>query len=89
MKAPKLWKLVPAVLACCAVGLASAKLPAPTEDQKAKAEEAKAKATEATKKENELLGKSQDRATEHYKKTKGGVVKTVAPVAAPQKQQKP
>lgn len=78
MNAPKLWKVVPALLACCAIGIASAKLPAPTEEQKAKAEEAKAKAAEGAKKEAELLTKSQERVAEHYKKTKGGVTKTSA-----------
>ena len=76
MKAPELWKLVPAVLTAFVVGVASAKLPAPTDDQKAKAAEAKAKAEDAAKKDSELLSKSQDRAAEYYKKGKGGVVKT-------------
>ena len=51
-----------------AFGVATAKLPAPTEEQKAKAEEAKAKAAENAKKEAELLGKYQDRAVAHYKR---------------------
>ena len=89
MNAPKLWKLVPALLACCAVGLASARLPAPSEEQKAKAAQAKEKAAEAGKKEGELLGKSQDRAAENYRKTKGGVVKASGTAPATPKQQRP
>ena len=77
----KAWKIGAIVIAFCVGGLASAKLPAPTEEQKAKAAEAKAKADEAAKKEAELLGKSQDRAAENYKKVKGGVVKTSATTA--------
>ena len=83
MNAPRVWKVVPALLACCVIGLAYGKLPAPapSEEQKAKAAEAKAKADEAAKKEGELLGKSQDRVADYYKRTKGAaVVKTSAPV---------
>lgn len=69
MNAPKLWKLVPAVLVCCAVGLASAKLPAPSEEAQAKAAEAKEKAAAASKKAAENLGKAQDRVADRYKKT--------------------
>ena len=69
---------LPAVLAAlalgCAFGIASAKLPAPSEEQKAKAAEAKAKADEGSKRDAELLAKSQDRAAENYKRSK--VVKT-------------
>ena len=57
-----------------AAGLSFAKLPAPTEEQKAKAAEAKAKADDAAKKQAELLGKYQDRAAENFKR--GKVVKT-------------
>ena len=57
-----------AALIGCAFGVASAKLPALTDDQKAKAAEAKAKADEAAKKDAELLGKYQDRAAENYKR---------------------
>ncbi|MGE0559841.1 MAG: hypothetical protein AB7E73_14340 [Burkholderiales bacterium] len=70
MNAPKLWKLVPAVLACCMISLASAKLPAPPPDP-AKAAAAKEKAAAAAKKSAELLGKAQDRVAERYKKQKG------------------
>lgn len=68
-----------AALIGCAFGIASAKLPAPTEDQKAKAAEAKAKADEAAKKEAELLGKYQDRAADNYKR--GKVQNTAAPAS--------
>lgn len=71
MNAPKLWKFVPALLVSCSVamaGIASAKLPAPSEEAKAKAAEAKAKADEAAKKDGELLAKSQDRVADRYKK---------------------
>lgn len=68
------------VLACGLVGLAHGKLPAPTEEQKAKAEAAKAKAAEGAKREAELLGKYQDRAADNYKR--GKVVKTGAPAPA-------
>lgn len=68
-----------------------AKLPAPSEEAKAKAEEAKVKAAETAKTEGELLGKSQDRVAEKYikeQKAKGIIVKPTpipppAPPAAP------
>lgn len=69
MNAAKIWKFVPAVLVCCAVGLASAKLPAPSEEAKAKAAEAKAKSDAAAKKAAEDLSKAQDRVADRYKKT--------------------
>jgi hypothetical protein len=70
---------IAAVAAAAALGwgmanLGYAMLPAPTEEQKAKAAEAKAKTDDAAKKDSELLGKYQDRAAEHYKR--GKVVKT-------------
>ncbi len=71
MNTSKLWKLIPAVLACCMVGLAAAKLPAPPPADPAKAAEAKQKAADAAKKGSELLGKAQDRAVDRYKKQKG------------------
>lgn len=43
-----------------------AKLPPPTEEQKAKADETKAKAAETAKKDAEALGKSQDQVAERY-----------------------
>lgn len=71
MNAPKIWKIIPALLVCGAVGMASAKLPAPPPVDPAKAEEAKKKAAETAKKEAELLAKAQDRAADRYKKEKG------------------
>ena len=66
----KIGMTLAALIAGCAFGLASAKLPAPGEEQKAKAADAKAKAGEAAKREAEQLGKSQDRAAENYKRGK-------------------
>lgn len=74
MNMSELWKLLFALVACCAFGVAHAKLPPLNEDQKAKAAEAKSKADEAAKKDAEALGKSQDRAADNYKR--GKVVKT-------------
>jgi|GEM_PF-1644659 hypothetical protein len=71
MKAPNVWKWVPTLMVCSVLGLAgmaSAKLPAPSEEAKAKAAEAKAKADEAAKKDGENLGKAQDRVADRYKK---------------------
>lgn len=77
------------ILACLAAGAfagaSHAKLPPPTDEQKAKAEEAKAKAAETAKKDAELLGKAQDRVAERYiqqMKAKGIEVKPT-PIAAP------
>ena len=69
-------KIIAAIAIGGVIGAASAKLPAPTDEQKAKAEEARAKAAEAAKKGDELLTKYQDRTAEYYKKSKGGVTKT-------------
>ena len=66
-----IWACVPALLVAGSVGLAYAKLPALTEEQKAKATEAKEKAAAAAKKSDEALARAQDRAVEHYRKTKG------------------
>ncbi len=71
MKMQKVWKWVPAAMVCCVVGMAgmaSAKLPPPSDEAKAKAAEAKGKADEAAKKDAENLGKSQDRVADRYKK---------------------
>lgn len=84
MNAPKLWKLVPAVLVCCVVGLASAKLPAPPPVDPAKAEEAKKKAADAAKKDADDLAKAQDRVADRYKKQQKGAASTT--VAAKKKQ---
>lgn len=86
MKAPKLWKWIPALLVCGAVSMTYAKLPPPapmTEEQKAKADEAKAKAAEATKKAREQEEKAMDRVVERYKKEKG--IKAVAATPAVKK----
>ena len=80
MNAPKIWKLVPAVMVCCVVGLASAKLPAPPPVDPAKAEEAKKKAADAAKKDADALAKSQDRVADRYKK-QGKAVASSAKVA--------
>lgn len=74
-----------------AASTAWAKLPAPSEEAKAKADEAKVVAAEKAKVENELLAKSQDRVADKYikqQKAKGIVVKPTpipppAPPAAP------
>jgi hypothetical protein len=76
-------------LACLLAGMFAgpgyAKLPPPSEEQKAKAVEAKAKADEAAKKNAELLGKAQDRVAERYLqqlRAKGIEVKPT-PIAVP------
>lgn len=93
MNAPKFWRLIPILLVCGSVGLAYAKLPAPSEEQKAKAAEAKAKSDDAAKKDGEQLGKAQDRVADRYKKEKGNagtatVAKVAAPAAVPAAQKK-
>lgn len=70
----KITMAVAALLTGLTVGAVSAKLPAPTDEQKAKAAEAKVKADEGAKRSAELLGKSQDRAVDNFKRSK--VVKT-------------
>ena len=55
-----------AALLVALCGIATAKLPALTDEQKAKAAEAKAKADDAAKKEGELLGKYQDKTATHW-----------------------
>jgi hypothetical protein len=72
MNARNVWKIVPALFLAGSVGLAYAKLPPPSDEQKAKAAEAKEKAAAAAKKATEALGKAQDRAVDNYKKGKGG-----------------
>lgn len=71
MKAPAVWKWLPALLVGCAVSASFAKLPAPPPVDPAKAAEAKQKAAEGAKKGAEALAKAQDRAVERYKKEKG------------------
>ena len=79
--------LVLAAFCAASTGLVFAKLPPPTDEQKAKAEEAKVKAAEVAKKDAELLGKAQDRVAARYiqqQKAKGVTVKptVIAPPAA-------
>jgi len=61
-----------------------AKLPPPTEEQKAAAAAKAAKAAEAAKKDAELLGKYQDRVADKYKKSPAAKGKAVpSAMAAP------
>ena len=62
-----------------AAGVAWAKLPPPTEEQKAKAAEASTKAAEAAKKEAEALAKAQDRVAESYLKAHKSNAATAKP----------
>lgn len=71
MSMPKIWKMIPALLVCGAIGVASAKLPPPPPMDPAKAEEVKKKAAETAKKTADDLAKAQDRAVANYKKHKG------------------
>ena len=72
MKSCVMGRLIGAALVACAMGgAAHAKLPAPGDEQKAKAAEAKAKSDEAAKRESDLLVKTQDRVAEHYRRTRG------------------
>jgi len=81
MNAPKIWKLVPAVMVCCVVGLASAKLPAPPPVDPVKAEEAKKKTADAAKADADLPAKSQDRVADRYKKQNKTVAASTTKVA--------
>jgi hypothetical protein len=93
MKSDKLLALAAACL--FTGGLALAKLPPLTDEQKAAAEIAKTKAADVAKKEAELLAKSQDSVASRYiqeQKAKGVIVKPTpiaiappAPAAAPAK----
>lgn len=82
MNLKTMWKLVPAVLACCVVGAASAKLPAPPPPDPAKAAEAAKKKTEADKKGAEAKARADDRAVANYKKSKGMAATAPAKTAA-------
>ena len=62
--------VVVCLIAFCSAGLAYAKLPPPSEEEKAKAIAAKAKAAEAAKKEAAALARAQDRVVEIYKRNK-------------------
>jgi hypothetical protein len=53
-----------------AAGVSYAKLPAPSDEQKAKTAEAKAKAEDTAKKDAEALARYQDRAAENFKRVK-------------------
>ena len=66
LRSHRLPRLSAALVALALAGAVQAKLPAPTDDQKAKAAEAAAKAAEAAKKQAQLLGASQDRVAQHY-----------------------
>lgn len=65
-------------LAFCSAGLAYAKLPPPSEEEKAKAIAAKAKAAEEAKKEAAALARAQDRVVEIYKREKRLIASTGA-----------
>jgi hypothetical protein len=60
-----------------------AKLPPPTEEQKAAAAAKAAKAAEASKKQAELLGKAQDMTAERYKKSLAAKGKGTPAMATP------
>ena len=81
MNTPKLWMVIPALLIGCAVGMASAKLPPPSDEAKAKAAEGKAKAAEAAKAARVKEEKAMDRAVARYKKEKGITTAAAAPAA--------
>ena len=75
-------RLIACLAAGTIAGAAFAKLPpAPPMTEEAKAEKA-AKDKAGADKEAELLGKSQDKAVENYKKSKGSAEPTGAAVAA-------
>ena len=63
--------LIMSLAMAATAGTVWAKLPAPSEEAKAKAAEAKAKADDAAKKDAVQLGKSQDKAVANYRKNKG------------------
>lgn len=72
----------PAILLFCAlafvtVGTGYARLPPPSEEQKAEAEAARVGAAEAARKEAEALARAQDRVVAHYKR--GGMRAAPAP----------
>lgn len=78
-------KSINVFLACTAVACAAmAKLPAPSDEAKAKAAEAAAKTAHAGKMDNYLLCKYQDKSAVHYYKTaKSGGKETQPAVATP------
>ncbi len=78
-------KLILAVTIAFLSGAVQAKLPPPTEEQKAKAAEAKEKAAAGAKLEAEQLARAQDVVAQRYikaQKAKGVTVKPT-PIAAP------
>ncbi len=75
-------KLLISVLALCAASLAFAKLPALSDEAKAKAAEAAAKSAWAGKLDNYLLCKSQDKVAASYSKTAKATGKDAKPAAA-------
>ena len=78
MKAPRMWRWLPAVIVGCTVSLSFAKLPPPPPVDPAKAEEAKQKAAEATKKARAAEEAAMDRVADRYKKEKGMAVAAAA-----------
>lgn len=75
MKSKTLLNLAPALLAAFLMGVAGAalaKLPAPTDAEKAAAADKKEKAAAAAAKAKEALSKAQERAVENYKGMKAG-----------------
>jgi hypothetical protein len=62
-----------AALGWAVAGIGYAKLPALSDEQKAKASEARAKADDAAKKDAEALTKYQDRAADNFKRTRASV----------------
>jgi hypothetical protein len=85
MKAPKVWKWLPALLVGCTVSLSFAKLPAPPPVDPAKAAEAKQKAADTAKKARADEEAAMDRVVERYKKEKGIAVAATAKPGAPAK----
>lgn len=76
-------KSIAVLMAGCTVALSAlAKLPAPSDEAKAKAAEAAAKTAHAGKVDAYLLCKSQDRVAAHYYKTAKAAKKDVKPPAA-------
>jgi hypothetical protein len=75
-------KLLISTLVMCAASMAFAKLPALSDEAKAKAAEAAAKSAWAGKVDNYLLCKSQDKAAASYYKTAKAAGKDAKPAAA-------
>ncbi|MBI4204325.1 MAG: hypothetical protein HY527_04805 [Betaproteobacteria bacterium] len=78
-----------AALAFCSADLAYAKLPPPSEEDKAKAIAAKAKAAEEAKKEAAALARAQDRVVEIYKRNKSGTAVASGTATKGEKRQVP